>query len=156
MNRALNREEMIEILYGGRGEAVPTWLMDSRNEGYVPELKERFEGMYGYDPERAKALLAEAGYPDAFPEPVIPIVSSVLSGNPEFGTMAELLQVYFEDIGLQTEIREMDWATLGSLGRAREAYLSARCATRRYGPPRRPWSTSIPCAGRATGATRAT
>ena len=123
MNRALNREEMIDILYGGRGEAVPSWLMDSRNEGYVPELKERFEGMYGYDPDRAKALLAEAGYPDAFPEPVIPIVSSVLAGNPEFGTMAELLQVYFEAVGLQTEMREMDWATLGALGRAREAYL---------------------------------
>ena len=123
MNRALNREEMIEILYGGRGEPVPSWLMDSRNEGYVPELKERFQGMYGYDPERAKALLAEAGYPDAFPDATIPIVSSVLSGNPEFGTMAELLQVYFEAIGLQTEMREMDWATLGNLGRNREAYL---------------------------------
>ena len=123
MNRALNREEMIDILYGGRGEAVPSWLMDSRNEGYVSELKERFEGMYGYDPDRARALLAEAGYPDAFPEPVIPIVSSVLAGNPEFGTMAELLQVYFEAVGLQTEMREMDWATLGALGRAREAYL---------------------------------
>jgi peptide/nickel transport system substrate-binding protein len=30
--------------------------------GYVPELDERF----GYDPEKAKALLAEAGYPDGF------------------------------------------------------------------------------------------
>ena len=37
--------------------------------------------------------------------------------------MAELLQVYFEAIGLQTEMREMDWATLGNLGRNREAYL---------------------------------
>ena len=62
-------------------------------------------------------------YPDAFPDPVIPIVSSVLTGNPEFGTMTELLQVYFEEIGLQTEIREMDWASLGALGRGREAYM---------------------------------
>jgi len=97
--------------------------MDARHEGYAPELAERFEEMYGYDPERAKELLAEAGYPDAFPDPVIPIVSSVLTGNPEFGTMTELLQVYFEEIGLQTEIREMDWASLGALGRGREAYM---------------------------------
>lgn len=123
MNRALNREEMIDILYDGRATAVPSWLMDTRNEGYVPALKERFKAMYGYDPARAKELLAEASYPDAFAQPIIPIVSSVLSGNPEFGTMAELLQVYFEAIGMKTEIREMDWATLGALGRGREAYM---------------------------------
>jgi peptide/nickel transport system substrate-binding protein len=97
--------------------------MHPPHEGYVPELEERLEEMYGYDPERAKELLAEAGYPEAFPDPVIPIVSSVLTGNPEFGAMAELLQVYFEEVGLQTEIREMDWASLGALGRGRQAYL---------------------------------
>jgi peptide/nickel transport system substrate-binding protein len=122
MNRALNREEMIEVLYEGRATAVPSWIMDARHEGYVPELAERFEAEYGYDPDRARELLAEAGYPDAFPDPVIPIISSALAGNPEFGTLAELLQVYFEEIGLQTEIREMDWASLGALGRGRQAY----------------------------------
>jgi peptide/nickel transport system substrate-binding protein len=123
MNRALDRDAMIEILYDGRAEKVPSWIMDARHEGYVPELAERFEAEYGYDPERAKELLAEAGYPDAFPDPTIPIVSSTLTGNPEFPVMAELLQVYFEEVGLQTEIREMDWASLGALGRGREAYL---------------------------------
>ncbi|HEX2218871.1 MAG TPA: ABC transporter substrate-binding protein [Gemmatimonadales bacterium] len=122
MNRALNREELIEILYDGRADRLVRYGMDPRHEGYVPELEERFDEMYGYDPERAKELLAEAGYPDAFPDPVIPIISSVLQGNPEFGTMAELFQVYFEEIGLQTEIREMDWASLGALGRGRESY----------------------------------
>jgi peptide/nickel transport system substrate-binding protein len=123
MNRALNREELIDILYGGRADLLVRYGMDSRHEGYVPELEERFAAEYGYDPERARELLAEAGYPDAFPEPVIPIISSVLQGNPEFGTMAELFQVYFEEIGLQTEIREMDWASLGALGRGRQSYV---------------------------------
>jgi peptide/nickel transport system substrate-binding protein len=123
MNRAIDRELALEILYDGRATPMARWGMDPRFEGYVPELEERFEEMYGYDPERAKELLAEAGYPDAFPDPTIPLVSSVLAGNPEFGAMTELLQVFFEEIGLQTEIREMDWATLGSMGRAREAYL---------------------------------
>jgi peptide/nickel transport system substrate-binding protein len=123
MNRAIDREAVLDVLYSGRGTPLVRWGMDARHEGYVPELAERFEAMYGYDPERAKELLAEAGYPDAFPDPTIPIVSSVLAGNPEFGAMAELLEVFFSEIGLETEIREMDWATLGSFGRSREAYL---------------------------------
>jgi peptide/nickel transport system substrate-binding protein len=97
--------------------------MDPRHEGYVPELAERFDEMYGYDPERAKELLAEAGYPENFANPVVPIILTALGGNPEFGTMAELFQVSFEAIGMQTEMREMDWATLRALGLARQAYV---------------------------------
>ena len=123
MNRAIDRQQVIDVLYDGRADLIPRWGMDPRHEGYVPELADRLEEMYGYDPERAKELLAEAGYPDAFPDPTIPIVASVLAGNPEFGNMAELLQVFFDEIGMQTEIREMDWATLGAMGRARNAYL---------------------------------
>jgi peptide/nickel transport system substrate-binding protein len=123
MNRAFDREEAIDVLYAGRAERLVRYGMHRPHEGYVPELEDRFEAMYGYAPERAKELLAEAGYPDAFPDPVIPIIATVLSGNPEFGTMAELMQVYFEEIGLQTEIREMDWASLGALGRGRQAYV---------------------------------
>lgn len=123
MNRAFDREEAIDILYAGRAAPLVRYGMHQPHEGYNPELVERFDEMYGYDPERARELLAEAGYPDAFPDPVIPIIATVLSGNPEFGTMAELMQVYFEEIGLQTEIREMDWASLGALGRGREAYV---------------------------------
>jgi peptide/nickel transport system substrate-binding protein len=123
MNRSLDRAEMIEVLYDGRADQLVRYGMDPRHEGYVPELVERFDEMYGYDPERAKELLAEAGYPDAFPDPVVPIVVSVLPGNPEFATMAELLQIYFDAIGLQTELREMDWASLNALGRGRQAFV---------------------------------
>ena len=123
MNRAFDREEAIDVLYAGRAERLVRYGMHRPHEGYVPELEDRFDELYGYDPERAKELLAEAGYPDAFPDPVIPIIATVLSGNPEFGTMAELMQIYFEEIALQTEIREMDWASLGALGRGRQAYV---------------------------------
>jgi peptide/nickel transport system substrate-binding protein len=123
MNRALNREELIDVLYDGRAEPLVRYGMDPRHEGFVPELVERFEQDYGYDPERAQSLLEEANYPDAFPEPVIPIVSTFVAGNPEFPVLAELLQVYFEEIGLQTEIVEMDWAALSALGRGRQSYV---------------------------------
>lgn len=112
MNRALDREAMIDILYEGRAEPLVVFSMDPRFDGYVPELAGRFEAEYGFDPERARELLAEADYPAAFPNPVIPIAATALGGNPEFGLMAELVQAMFADIGLQTEIREMDWPTL--------------------------------------------
>jgi two-component sensor histidine kinase len=58
-------------------------------------------------------ILADAGYPEDFADPVIPILSTALAGNPEFGTMAELMQVFMEEVGLQTEMVELDWAVGG-------------------------------------------
>jgi peptide/nickel transport system substrate-binding protein len=123
MNRALNREEMLDVLYDGNATVVERWGMVEGQEGYAPELVERFEADYGYDPERAKELLAEAGYPDAFDDPEIPLLVTTLSGNPEFPLIAELLQVYLEEVGFQTRMVEMDWPGRGATGRAREAYL---------------------------------
>jgi peptide/nickel transport system substrate-binding protein len=123
MNRAIDRDTILEILYDGRAEKLIRYGMHEPHEGWSQEAADSFDENYGYDPERAKELLAEAGYPDAFAQPVIPIVLTVLGGNPEFGTLAELLQVYFEEIGLQTEMREMDWESMRALGRGRTAYV---------------------------------
>ncbi|MBD3625706.1 MAG: ABC transporter substrate-binding protein [Rhodobacteraceae bacterium] len=111
MNRALDRPAILEVLYGAGAGALPVYTMDPRFPGYVEGLEEQFEEAYGYDPERATELLAEAGYPDAFDDPVIPIVVTSLAGNPEFAQMAELVQAYFDVVGIQTEMREQDWAT---------------------------------------------
>ncbi len=123
MNRALDRDVILDVLYAGRAEKVAVYGMGPNNEGYVPELEQRFEAEYGYDPARAKELLAEAGYPDAFTDPTIPIIVSQISGNPEVATLAELLDSFFRDIGLQTEMREIDWASMNAMGRGREAYV---------------------------------
>lgn len=123
MNRALDRDVIIDVLYDGRAEQVAVYGMGPNNEGYVPELEERFEAEYGYDPARAKELLADAGYPDAFADPTIPIIVSQIAGNPEVATLAELLDSFFRDIGLQTEMREIDWASMNAMGRGREAYV---------------------------------
>lgn len=123
INRAIDREAVIDVLYDGRASILPVFGMDPRHEGYREDLAEQFEEFYGYDPERARALMAEAGYPEEFENPVIPILSSNLAGNPEFPTMAELMQVFLDEVGFQTEIVELDWAGLGALRRAREARM---------------------------------
>jgi len=60
MNYAIDREAIVRSILGGRGTTLPGplspgWL------GYTDSVKP-----YTYDPERAKALLREAGYPDGF------------------------------------------------------------------------------------------
>lgn len=111
LNRALDRDAILEVLYGEGVDKLPVYTMDPRFPGYSEELAERFDDAYGYDPERAMELLAEAGYPDSFDNPEIPLVVTSLAGNPEFAQMAELVQAYFDVVGIQTEMREQDWAT---------------------------------------------
>lgn len=59
ISHAINRQELIDVANFGYG--TPQW--QPFPDGYVahsPELDE----LYPYDPERARELLAEAGYPD--------------------------------------------------------------------------------------------
>jgi peptide/nickel transport system substrate-binding protein len=60
MNYAVDREGIVKSILGGRGTALPGplwpgWLGNA--DGVKP---------YAYDPDRARALLREAGYPDGF------------------------------------------------------------------------------------------
>lgn len=123
INRSIDRPTMIDVLYDGRADVLTVFGMDPRHEGYTPELAERFDDAYGYDLDKARALMEDAGYPDSFSNPVIPILSSTLAGNPEFPAMAELMQVFLEEAGFQTEIVEMDWASLGGLRSKRSAKM---------------------------------
>ena len=57
ISKAINRDAIIQSLYGGAAKAANcVYTVDQ----FVPEGIETF----AYDPEKAKQLLAEAGYPD--------------------------------------------------------------------------------------------
>ena len=97
-NLAINRQEIIDgLLTGTEGPAFGPY------RGTIGYPGEALESRYhGFDPERAKALLAEAGYPDGLDvdlhivtdfQPIVPI-------------MALPVQEYLEAVGIRTTIKE--------------------------------------------------
>ena len=62
MNRAVDREKIRDTILGGRGELLPVTLWHETLPGWDPKWMEQYEEHYGYDPERARELLREAGY----------------------------------------------------------------------------------------------
>ena len=134
INIALNREEMREVLFpGGGAEILARYAMAPGHEGFDPSLIERFDAEYGYDPDRARQLMAEAGYPDAFEDPTIRLILKPSAGVPEVALQMELIHQYLTAVGFQAELQEIDHATVGAMGRAREAYL---IHPSKNGPPR--------------------
>jgi peptide/nickel transport system substrate-binding protein len=61
INHALDRESLVQALAGGYGTAT-TQIFSENSDAYSEELDER----YPYDVDKAKELLAEAGFPDGF------------------------------------------------------------------------------------------
>ena len=66
-NHAINRQALIDNLLLGVGEQA--LFAFSGIQGY-PTPEQKREVLFDYDPERARALMAEAGYPDGFDTPL--------------------------------------------------------------------------------------
>jgi len=99
---AINKKAIIDAVYAGAGiiakNPIPPVLWS-----YDDTIKD-----YPYDPERAKALLAEVGLPKDFhTELWAPPVQRPY--NPNARRMAELIQADLARIGVAVEIRAFEW-----------------------------------------------
>ena len=119
INRAVDRQEIIDTLFAGNGEFQEVWAYHPALPGYDPKWGEEFEAKYGYDPERAKELLAEAGYPDGF---TMQLKLTQLPGLPEMIPAAEALFGYLSAIGIKVEAEDMEWAKVRSNYRAKTTH----------------------------------
>ncbi|WP_173401255.1 ABC transporter substrate-binding protein [Halalkalibacter akibai] len=104
INHAIDKESLIFALYNGRAEpaknAVPPGYL-----GYNDEIE-----AYDFNPETAKSLLAEAGYPDGFEFDLwtMPVARPYM---PDPERAAEALQADLAKIGVKANIVTMEWAT---------------------------------------------
>ncbi len=107
MNRAIDRDAIIEEIYDNRATPVVVPLYAPFTEGWSERWVEEFDDRYGYDPQRSIELLAEAGYAPGDVE--IESWSTVIPGNPEIPQLIEIMSTMWEAAGFSTKIQEWDF-----------------------------------------------
>jgi ABC-type transport system substrate-binding protein len=116
INRSLNRDEMNRELFGGNGEVLYNQGFHPSQAGWNPDWEKNFERDYGYDPVRARELIAEAGYAPG--EIKVQSLVTALAQLPEMGEIGEAMAIYMQDIGLDVEILELEFAAVVKIQRA--------------------------------------
>lgn len=99
---ALDREQVFDVVAGGHGTAVGSSMYPNFRKYFLPELAD----LYPHDVEKAKALLAEAGYPDGF-DLIITVPSNY---QPHMDT-AQVVAEQFRAIGVNVTIEPVEWAS---------------------------------------------
>ena len=102
MNLAVNRDELAEFIFGGLASPGAVYPVPGSAPVTDPTLEP-----YGYDPERARQLLEEAGYGDGFE---VTVHSYPRSDVPEGPRMIEALAGYFDEIGVKANILPTEYS----------------------------------------------
>ena len=104
LNYAVNKEELSEGLYNGN--MVPAGgVLPPVDWAYNPDLQS-----YPYDPDRARELLAEAGYDEGNPLTFTFMAYTIPRGyNPVGDRLATAIQEYWSEVGVQAEIQTAEW-----------------------------------------------
>jgi len=103
INIAIDKQAIVDNIYMGVAikakNGMPPFML-----GYNDDIED-----YPYDPERAKALLVEAGYPDGFEVTlhVIPVSRPYMPDPPKLG---EAIQSYLAAVGIKVKIYQFEWA----------------------------------------------
>ncbi len=104
---AIRREDVMAAAFFGRGDALRGMPIPASSPFYNEELANHWD----YDPDRARAMLAEAGYPDGFRAGML----STGQYNMHKDT-AEVCQQHLAAVGIDVELNLPDWPTRIDLG----------------------------------------
>ena len=122
MNKAINREEMLEFVLRGEGEIMRNMAFLPILGGYNKDWDSDWEELYGFDPEKAKDLMAEAGYSPENPMEFT-IYNYISSDEPETPVMVEALINYWEPIGIKVNLLDSEWGTVRKNYRGKTAEI---------------------------------
>lgn len=111
VSHAINRDGIIAAIYFGRGRPAYGPISPLYPAVYDPAIEQ--SGL-GYDPEKAKAKLAEAGQPDGFS------FTLDIGNTPQTARTAELIQASLAEVGISVEIVTRESAAFTERLRSKE------------------------------------
>jgi peptide/nickel transport system substrate-binding protein len=110
INHAVNRDELNKAFFDGKGELMVMNTLHPTLPGWNPDWEKRFPEAWGYNPAKAKELLAEAGYGPSKPlkTQLIPLR---LTDVPESPDVAEAIATYLRAVGIEADLVTVDTGT---------------------------------------------
>jgi peptide/nickel transport system substrate-binding protein len=112
LNLAVDRQAIMQRVLGGLGSVIGSWLAFPSD----PWASEALKKPYPYDPARARALLAEAGYPKGFD---VTMNLTAWPGRGYLPDVGEAVATYWEKVGIKVKRRPVDRAVFSADFRAR-------------------------------------
>lgn len=117
LHMAVDRQAIVDTILRGEGKAEVLWGWEN-NMHRLPDRMQEWE----FNPDLAKELLVEAGYPDGFDITITPNIRNV-PGEVE---ACVAVATMWENIGINVKINHVPYATISPILQARE-YNQANC-----------------------------
>lgn len=111
---AMDKESMVMIAADGFADVADYMIRPGYLLGAVDTGK-----FYTYDVEKAKALLAEAGYPDGFD---LGVIEAISAANGRYVKIAQVLEQNLKDIGITSRIEIGETASMLPAWKTDRAY----------------------------------
>ncbi len=118
LDKAIDRDALNKAFLGGKGELQVVPHFEPNRQGWNPDWVKRFADEYGYDPAKARSLLAEAGYGPGKP------LRMTLFATPTGGVaggeadMVEAINTYWRAAGIDVDFSQTDGAQITTLSRS--------------------------------------
>ena len=99
---AVDRDAINNFIFGGKSHIIGSHMIPAMSKYYEPEA----ETVYSYDLEKAKELLADAGYADGFDLEI-----TVPSSYSQHVDSAQIIADELSQVGINVTLNQVEWST---------------------------------------------
>ena len=99
---AVDRDAINNFIFGGKSHIIGSHMIPAMSKYYEPEA----ETVYSYDPEKAKELMADAGYADGFDLEI-----TVPSSYSQHVDSAQIIADELSQVGINVTLNQVEWST---------------------------------------------